>query len=97
MRSSGPNLTFTEYRRYMYPIYVIQLICGLNGITASGLRRGARSTYILLEDYLDQLQKLHDYKDHLSVQVLEMAPPDGIEALLEEPPRLNGQELAPYD
>lgn len=81
----------------MYPIYMTQLLCGLNGISGLGLRRGARPTYNLLRAYLEKLQELHEYKDFLSSQVLEMAPPDGIETLLEEPRRSNGQELMLYD
>lgn len=91
------RLTLTEYRQFMYPIYMTQLLCGLNGISGLGLRRGARPTYNLLRAYLEKLQELHEYKDFLSSQVLEMAPPDGIETLLEEPRRSNGQDLMLYD
>jgi hypothetical protein len=75
----------------------VQTLCGLNGISGTGLRRRAKPTYDLLEQYLEQLQNLHDQKQYLSPQVLVMAPPDGIETLLEEPKRVEGLELAIYE
>lgn len=95
--TAPPRLTFRAYRRLMYPVYIIQMLCSLNGISSTGLQRRARPTYDLLQQYLEHLQKLHEYKQFLAPQVLEMAPPDGIEMLLEEPKRSNGQELALYE
>lgn len=91
------QLTFRDYRRLIYPVYVVQTLCGLNGISGTGLRGRAKPTYDLLEKYLEQLQNLHDLKQYLSPQVLVMAPPDGIETLLEEPKVSEGLELAIYE
>ncbi len=91
------KLAFPEYRRLMYPVYVAQTLCSLNGVSAIGLQQRAKPTYDLLALYLEQLQRLHDYKDFLSPQVLMMAPPSGIETLLEEPKRYEGQDLAIYE
>lgn len=91
-----PRLEIDLYRDLLWTPYMVQLICELHGVGASGLKCGARPTYDALRDYLAQLQKLIHYQNYLSSYVLELAPPNNVDTLVKEPLRDRENSLVIY-